>query len=84
MLPSPQNNTGTGDSLALDQSHGEMADESFMDDDDDDEDDEEEEEELEGGQDVLQLDYDFEDDINEELDYFIDMPWGVRKWTELM
>lgn len=30
-------------------------------------------------EDVLQLDYDFEDDINEELDYFIDMPWGARK-----
>lgn len=43
---------------------------------------EEEEEENDSdleGEDVLQLDYDFEDDINEEMDYFIDMPWGVRK-----
>ncbi len=34
------------------------------------------------GDDVLQLDYDFEDDINEEMDYFIDMPWGIRKWLK--
>ncbi len=57
-----------------------MADISFMDDDDDEEE-EEEEEELDG-QDVLQLDYDFEDDVNDELDYFIEMPWGVRKLTK--
>ena len=43
-------------------------------------DEDEEDSEFEGD-DVLQLDYDFEDDINEELDYFIDMPWGLRTLT---
>lgn len=31
-------------------------------------------------EDVLELEYDFEDDIGEELDYFVDMPWGWRKF----
>jgi len=37
--------------------------------------------------DVLDLEYDFEDDINEEMDYFIDMPWprgGLSKPHHLL
>ncbi|XP_064399727.1 E3 ubiquitin-protein ligase HUWE1-like isoform X3 [Halichondria panicea] len=64
-------NTGADDSFNPSQSQGE-GDISYME-----EEEEEDDSDLEG-EDVLQLDYDFEDDINEEMDYFIDMPWGVQ------
>ena len=36
----------------------------------------EEDEDSDDGEDELELEYDFEDDIGEELDYFVDMPWS--------
>lgn len=42
---------------------------------------EEDENDDEDGENELELEYDFEDDIGDELDYFVNMPWGTRKST---